>query len=264
MTAKRNPNEIVWNSIRASIPCATRFPTELNVKGCIPCDHTEMNNVLDDGIRLDVKLYDKSHSFAPEGGHKVNDYVLYNGEEKIVSQVYFDKAVDLQDVDQGRISPLLLGWPGMERKICVGDIIDWNIGQDDMPVKVINWKYHNDGSITLDLKIMNLGMPIHEIASMIPHMGPNAVDRPGWVFDTDKNGKTIYPHIRNVANRLDYITRFINELNHGTVNIWEVPGYRIEMSPFGGIKDSGLGYKEGVIEAMKSFTNLKTFSMPWM
>ena len=66
------------------------------------------------------------------------------------------------------------------------------------------------------------------------------------------------------SNRLDYITRFINELNHGTVNIWEVPGYRIEMSPFGGIKDSGLGYKEGVIEAIKSFTNIKTFSMPWM
>ena len=66
------------------------------------------------------------------------------------------------------------------------------------------------------------------------------------------------------TNRLDSITRFINELNHGTVNIWEVPGYRIEMSPFGGIKDSGLGYKEGVIEAMKSFSNLKTFSMPWL
>ena len=65
------------------------------------------------------------------------------------------------------------------------------------------------------------------------------------------------------TNRLDYITRFINELQHGTVNIWEVPGYRIEMSPFGGIKDSGLGYKEGVIEAMKSFTNVKTYSMPW-
>ncbi|MGB1832730.1 MAG: phosphonoacetaldehyde dehydrogenase [bacterium] len=66
------------------------------------------------------------------------------------------------------------------------------------------------------------------------------------------------------TNRLDYITRFIAELNHGTVNIWEVPGYCIEMSPFGGIKDSGLGYKEGVIEAMKSYTNLKTFSMPWV
>ena len=56
---------------------------------------------------------------------------------------------------------------------------------------------------------------------------------------------------------------YIKNLEVGTVNIWEVPGYRIEMSPFGGIKDSGLGYKEGVIEAMKSFTNVKTFSIPW-
>jgi putative phosphonoacetaldehyde dehydrogenase len=65
------------------------------------------------------------------------------------------------------------------------------------------------------------------------------------------------------TNRLDYITRFIDELQVGTVNVWEVPGYRIEMSPFGGIKDSGLGYKEGVVEAMKSFTNVKTYSLPW-
>ncbi|MCP4183509.1 MAG: phosphonoacetaldehyde dehydrogenase [Hyphomicrobiales bacterium] len=56
---------------------------------------------------------------------------------------------------------------------------------------------------------------------------------------------------------------FIRGLIVGTVNIWEVPGYRIEMSPFGGIKDSGNGYKEGVIEAMKSYTNVKTFSLPW-
>ncbi len=65
------------------------------------------------------------------------------------------------------------------------------------------------------------------------------------------------------TDRLDYVTRFVNELKVGTVNVWEVPGFRIEMSPFGGIKDSGLGYKEGVLEAMKSFTNLKTFSLPW-
>ncbi len=56
---------------------------------------------------------------------------------------------------------------------------------------------------------------------------------------------------------------YIRGLVVGTVNIWEVPGYRIEMSPFGGIKDSGNGYKEGVIEAMKSFTNVKTWSLPW-
>ncbi len=65
------------------------------------------------------------------------------------------------------------------------------------------------------------------------------------------------------TQRLDHITRFISELNVGTVNVREVPGYRLELTPFGGIKDSGLGYKEGVIEAMKSFTHTKTYSLPW-
>jgi len=66
------------------------------------------------------------------------------------------------------------------------------------------------------------------------------------------------------TNRLDYVTRFVRDLKVGTVNVREVPGYRIEMSPFGGVKDSGLGYKEGVLEAMKSFTNVKTYSLPWL
>ena len=65
------------------------------------------------------------------------------------------------------------------------------------------------------------------------------------------------------TNRLDYITRFVRELNVGSVNVREVPGYRLELTPFGGIKDSGLGYKEGVQEAMKSFCNTKTYSLPW-
>jgi len=65
------------------------------------------------------------------------------------------------------------------------------------------------------------------------------------------------------TNRLDVITRLVRELHVGTVNVREVPGYRLELTPFGGIKDSGLGYKEGVQEAMKSFTNTKTYSLPW-
>ena len=65
------------------------------------------------------------------------------------------------------------------------------------------------------------------------------------------------------TQRLDVITRFVEELHVGTVNVREVPGYRLELTPFGGIKDSGLGYKEGVQEAMKSFTNTKTYSLPW-
>ena len=66
-----------------------------------------------------------------------------------------------------------------------------------------------------------------------------------------------------VTNNLNYAFRFIKELKVGTININEIPGFRIESSPFGGIKDSGLGIKEGVIEAMKFLTYVKTYSLPW-
>ncbi len=65
------------------------------------------------------------------------------------------------------------------------------------------------------------------------------------------------------TNRTDDIMRFVKELNVGSVNVWEVPGYRLEVTPFGGIKDSGLGIKEGVQECCKGFTNVKTYSIPW-
>ncbi|SDX00698.1 phosphonoacetaldehyde dehydrogenase [Ruegeria halocynthiae] len=65
------------------------------------------------------------------------------------------------------------------------------------------------------------------------------------------------------TNDLNRAIAYINGLHVGTCNIWEQPGYRLEMSPFGGIKDSGNGVKEGVIEAMKFFTNVKTYSLPW-
>lgn len=65
------------------------------------------------------------------------------------------------------------------------------------------------------------------------------------------------------TNDLNRAIAFVNGLEVGTVNIWEQPGYRIEMSPFGGIKDSGNAVKEGVLEAMKFFTNVKTYSLPW-
>lgn len=65
------------------------------------------------------------------------------------------------------------------------------------------------------------------------------------------------------TNDLNRAIAFVNGLDVGTCNIWEQPGYRIEMSPFGGIKDSGNAVKEGVLEAMKFFTNVKTYSLPW-
>lgn len=66
-----------------------------------------------------------------------------------------------------------------------------------------------------------------------------------------------------VTRDIDKAIDAVKRIRSGTVNINEVPGYRIECSPFGGIKDSGLGVKEGVIEAMKFLTNVKTFSLPW-
>ena len=66
-----------------------------------------------------------------------------------------------------------------------------------------------------------------------------------------------------VTNNMENAFRFIKALHAGTVNINEVPGYRIESSPFGGIKDSGLGVKEGVMEAIKCFSFVKTYSIPW-
>jgi aldehyde dehydrogenase (NAD+) len=66
-----------------------------------------------------------------------------------------------------------------------------------------------------------------------------------------------------VTNSLDKALKAVKQLRCGTVNINEVPGFRVEHSPFGGIKDSGLGIKEGVIEAIKSMTTVKAFSLPW-
>ena len=66
-----------------------------------------------------------------------------------------------------------------------------------------------------------------------------------------------------VTTSLPHAMKAIKTLRCGTVNINDVPGFRIESSPFGGIKDSGLGVKEGVIEAIKAYSYVKTFSLPW-
>jgi phosphonoacetaldehyde dehydrogenase len=66
-----------------------------------------------------------------------------------------------------------------------------------------------------------------------------------------------------VSNDLAAITRCIRELRCGTVNVREVPGYRTEQTPFGGVKASGLGAKEGVVEAIRAVTNVKLATLPW-
>jgi aldehyde dehydrogenase (NAD+) len=59
------------------------------------------------------------------------------------------------------------------------------------------------------------------------------------------------------------ISRCIRELRAGTVNVREVPGWRTELTPFGGIGDSGLGVKEGVREAMRAMSFTKLYTLPW-
>jgi phosphonoacetaldehyde dehydrogenase len=59
------------------------------------------------------------------------------------------------------------------------------------------------------------------------------------------------------------IARCVRELRTGTVNIREVPGWRTELTPFGGVGDSGLGVKEGVREAMRAMSQTKLYTLPW-
>ncbi len=66
-----------------------------------------------------------------------------------------------------------------------------------------------------------------------------------------------------VTKNLTNAIKAVKTLRCGSVNVNEVPGFRVENSPFGGIKDSGLGVKEGVSEAVKAFSFVKTFSLPW-
>ncbi len=66
-----------------------------------------------------------------------------------------------------------------------------------------------------------------------------------------------------VTSDLELALRCARELRCGSVNIDEVPGYRTELTPFGGIGDSGLGVKEGVRETIRALTVGKLVSFPW-
>ena len=94
---------------------------------------------------------------------------------------------------------------------------------------------------------------------LAPILAVRDVDDAVQVANSTAYGLSAGVVTRDLNRAIDLVKR----LKTGTVNINEVPGYRTENSPFGGIKDSGLGIKEGVIEAMKCMTTVKTFSLPW-
>lgn len=66
-----------------------------------------------------------------------------------------------------------------------------------------------------------------------------------------------------VSRSIDVAIEVAKRVRTGTVNVNEVPGWRTEASPFGGVKESGLGIKEGVVEAMKFMSTVKSVSIPW-
>ena len=55
------------------------------------------------------------------------------------------------------------------------------------------------------------------------------------------------------TNRLDHFKKAFEELEVGGVMINNIPGFRIDHMPYGGVKDSGLG-REGLRYAMEEMT----------
>ncbi len=110
------------------------------------------------------------------------------------------------------------------------------------------------------------GMPRDSVLGTTECFGPIAPIFP--VRDLDDaiaySNATPYGLSSGVVTRsMESAITAVKGLKAGTVNINEIPGYRLELSPFGGVKDSGLGIKEGVIEAIQFMTTVKTYSLPW-
>ena len=65
------------------------------------------------------------------------------------------------------------------------------------------------------------------------------------------------------TNRLDDIMRFVKELNVGSVNVWEVPGYRLEADAVRRHQGFGHSASRKACRRLQGFTNVKTYSLPW-
>jgi acyl-CoA reductase-like NAD-dependent aldehyde dehydrogenase len=64
------------------------------------------------------------------------------------------------------------------------------------------------------------------------------------------------------TNDLDHAWTAFNELEVGGVIVNDIPTYRIDNMPYGGVKDSGLG-REGLRWAMDDMTELKVMVLAW-
>ena len=62
------------------------------------------------------------------------------------------------------------------------------------------------------------------------------------------------------TRNIDHALYAFNELEVGGVIIGDVPSFRVDSMPYGGIKDSGLG-REGVRFAIEDMTEIKLLVM---
>ncbi|HEX5305763.1 MAG TPA: aldehyde dehydrogenase family protein, partial [Dyella sp.] len=62
------------------------------------------------------------------------------------------------------------------------------------------------------------------------------------------------------TNRLDHAMRAWDELEQGGVVVNDVPSFRVDNMPYGGIKLSGLG-REGVRYAIEDMTEIRLMVM---
>jgi acyl-CoA reductase-like NAD-dependent aldehyde dehydrogenase len=58
------------------------------------------------------------------------------------------------------------------------------------------------------------------------------------------------------TNRIDHMKKAFQQLETGGVIINNVPGFRLDNMPYGGVKQSGLG-REGVRYAMDEMTEVR-------
>ena len=62
------------------------------------------------------------------------------------------------------------------------------------------------------------------------------------------------------TQNLDWAMRFAREVHSGNLHINSSPLWRVDMMPYGGLKDSGMG-KEGPSYAVSEMTELKMVVM---
>ena len=202
------PMENVWQNIRITHPYKDRFFRMPNIEGCIQCDHRTTHESFDDGFRNNIEW----KKIAPEGGWKIGDEVLVRG----------------HDDPEGGENTFHINSVNWDFSATVDGLNDTIVPSDIFPTKesINKWKeqfnskedvylhlnspnetkkckikkiYRN----TLAVEVLEIGVPLNEIAAMIPYMqqftGESPMNRPGF-----QNMDKKFPYIQRVKMRTKF------------------------------------------------------------